>query len=228
MIATKGLVVVTYPGLRQPKKSCELVISGLLYLKIVSKQFKKCHPYQVFTQKMRLHPAPLHPVITVGPFTKWWVDFVNCNPTSAGGHKHIIVAFNYFNKWAKAMPTMKYDGKTVVFFIFNQIIAWFGIPSEIVTDHGSHFQNEMMVELASKLGFRHGHSSSYYPHKNGQVEAVNKSLKIILQKTIIQSKSDWHIMLYPMLWAYRTMVKTATIFSPFQLVHGVESILPIE
>jgi hypothetical protein len=35
-------------------------------------------------------------------------------------------------------------------------------------------------------------------------------------------------MIYPELWAYRTSVKTSTGFSPFQSVHGVESILPIE
>ena len=35
-------------------------------------------------------------------------------------------------------------------------------------------------------------------------------------------------MLYPALWAYRTNVKTATGFSPFQLVHGVEAVAPIE
>jgi hypothetical protein len=35
-------------------------------------------------------------------------------------------------------------------------------------------------------------------------------------------------MLYPTLWAYQTSVKTSTNFSPFQLVHGVDSILPIE
>ena len=35
-------------------------------------------------------------------------------------------------------------------------------------------------------------------------------------------------MLYPTLWAYRTAVKTATGFSPYQLVHGVESIFPVE
>ena len=35
-------------------------------------------------------------------------------------------------------------------------------------------------------------------------------------------------MLYPALWAYRTVVKTATYFSPCYLVHGVESILSVE
>jgi hypothetical protein len=36
---------------------------------------KKCHPCQVFSWKMRAHPAPMFPVITVGPFTKWGIDY---------------------------------------------------------------------------------------------------------------------------------------------------------
>ena len=35
-------------------------------------------------------------------------------------------------------------------------------------------------------------------------------------------------MLYHALWAYRTVVKIATGFFPYQLVHGLESILPVE
>jgi hypothetical protein len=160
---------------------------------------KESHPCQVLTRKMCSHPAPLHPVITVGPFIKWGVDFMDCNPASVGGHQHIIVAMDYFTKWVEAMPTIKSDGKTTTLFVFNQIIARFGIRKEIVTDHGSHFQNEMMKELASRLGFKYGHSSPYYPQSNGQVEAVNKYLTTIFQKTISQSKSDWHLMLYPVL-----------------------------
>ena len=109
---------------------------------------------------------------------------MTCNLVSVGGHKCIIVAVDHFTKWAEAMPTYKADRKTASFFIFNQIITWFGIPKEIVTDHGSHFQNSMMTELTTMLGFRQEHSSSFYPQVNGQVEAVNKILKTILKHTI--------------------------------------------
>ena len=58
------------------------------------------------------------------------------------------MAVDYFTKWVEAMPTIKYDGETAAHFIFNQIITWFGILKELVTDHGRHFQNRMMEELA--------------------------------------------------------------------------------
>ena len=83
--------------------------------------------------------TPLFQVVSVGPFMKWGIDYVTCNPASAGGHKYIIVTVDYFTKWAEAMPTFKVDRETVAFFVFNQIIARFGIPKVIFTDHGSHF-----------------------------------------------------------------------------------------
>ena len=123
-----------------------------------------------------------------------------CNPVSSIEHKYIIVAMDYFTNWVEAMPTYKANGETVDFFIFNHIIARFGIPKEIVTDHGNHFQNSMMTELTTMLGFKQEHSSSFYPQVIGQVKAVNKTLKTILKHTINAVHSNWHIMLYPALW----------------------------
>jgi hypothetical protein len=57
---------------------------------------------------------------------------------------------------------------------------------------------------------------------------VNKSLKTILQQTINSTKSNWHLMLYSALWPYQTSMKNTTCFSPFQLVYGMEVVLPIE
>ena len=88
---------------------------------------------------------------------------------------------DYFMKWAEAMRTIKSNGETTAHFVFNHIITRFGISKELVNDHGRHFQNRMMEELASKLGYKQEHSPSYYPQVNGQVEAVNKSLKSIIQ-----------------------------------------------
>ena len=133
-----------------------------------------------------------------------------------------------FTKWAKAMPTFKVDRETAAFFVFNQIIARFGIPKVIFTDHGSHFKNRMMTELTTMIGFIQEHSSSFYTQANAQVEVVNKTLNTILKRTIDAAHSNWNIMLYPTLWVYRTNVKTATGLSPFQLIHRVEVVTPVE
>ena len=60
---------------------------------------------------------------------------------------------DYFTKWAEDMPTVKSDSETAAHFIFNQIITWFGVLKELFPDHGRHFQNWMMEELASKIGY---------------------------------------------------------------------------
>ena len=63
---------------------------------------------------------------------------------------------------------------------------------------------------------------------NGQVKDVNKTLNTILKRTINVAHSNWHIMLYLVLWAYRTNVKTALGFSPFQLIHGLDAVTLVE
>ena len=91
----------------------------------------------------------MHPVIVIVPFSKWGIDFTTCHLPSAQGHRYIIVAVYYFTKWVQAMPTYLNDGKTMTLFMFNHIIARFEVPKQLVTDHGSHFQNAMMTELST-------------------------------------------------------------------------------
>eukprot|EP00253_Pinus_taeda_P035591 PITA_35591 len=133
---------------------------------------------------MSAPPAPLHPIIVVSPFEKWDIDFITCNPHLAGGHAYIILAVDYFTKWAEVMPTFSADGKTTAIFIFNHIISRFGVPQAIITDHGSHFLNIMMTELTDQLGLRHDSSTPYYPQANGLVEAINKVLVTMIQQII--------------------------------------------
>ena len=86
----------------------------------------------------------------------------------------------------------------------------------------------MMSELTTKLGFSHDNSTPYYPQSNGQVEAINKILKQMLQQMIGVHKRNWRLILYSALWTYRTSVRNVIGFTPFQLVYGLEAILPIQ
>eukprot|EP00253_Pinus_taeda_P030420 PITA_30420 len=129
---------------------------------------------------------------------------MTCNPTSAGGHGYIIVGVDYFTKWDEAMPTLNNSGVMAALFFFNHVVSRFNVPQAIVTDHGSHFYNHMMVELATKLGLSHDSSTPYYLQANRQVEAINKVLKCMLQRMIGVHKQSWHLILYSALWAYQT------------------------
>ena len=170
----------------------------------------------------------LHPVISIGPFAKWGIDFVTCNPVSSARHNYIIVVVDYFMKWAEALPTYWDNGEIATLFLFNQVICHFVVTCMIVTDHSSHFQNHMMSDLTSLLSFRQENSSSCYPQANDQEKVFNNVLKTMIFRLVGNHKTHWNFMLYPALWAYQTLAKTATGFTPFQLYYDLDIVLSIE
>ena len=62
---------------------------------------------------------------------------------------------------------------------------------------------------------------------NGVVEATNKNIKKIIQKSTVTYK-DWHEMLPFALHEYLTTTRTSTRAPPYSLVYNMEDVLPIE
>jgi len=91
------------------------------------------------------------------------------------------------------MPTFLNNVQTATLFMFNHIIAHFRVPQPIVTDHGSHFQNQMMSELHIKLVFLHKNAFHCYLQVNGLVEAINKVLKTMIQCMVGKNKTFLHL-----------------------------------
>src|ERR1051325_10671204 len=85
----------------------------------------------------------------------------------------------------------------------------------------------MITELCMQFKIKHHNSSPYRPKMNGAMEAANKNLKKIIQKTTMTYK-DWHEILSFALHGYRTTIRTSTGATPFSLVYGMEAVLPIE
>ena len=98
----------------------------------------------------------------------------------------------------------------------------------MISDNGTPFINKDMKGLTKAYYIKHGRSTPYYPQGNGQVEATNRVMLKILKKMKHEYGGKWSDHLADVLWACRSSVKTATRFSPFSLVYGVEAISPVK
>jgi hypothetical protein len=83
-------VLVICMGMLLPRRSYEQSIFGLLYLMAASSPFKNSMLAKPIIIRYWPHPTPLHPMVLVGPFVKWGIDFMTCHPHSARGHGYII------------------------------------------------------------------------------------------------------------------------------------------
>ncbi|KAM2288448.1 hypothetical protein ACFXTI_029324 [Malus domestica] len=68
----------------------------------------------------------------------------------------------------------------------------------------------------------------YHAPANGLAKAFNRTSCNLLKKVISRTKRDWHERIRETLWAYRTTHRTHTQATPFSLVYGSETVLPLE
>ena len=131
-------------------------------------------------------------------------------------------------KWVEAKVTTTNNAHTTTKFLYENVFTRYGLPIEIVSDRGLHFLNEVIEHPLNEFMVIHRKSAPYHPQANGQAESTNKILKAVLTKIVSGSKSDWELKLHSAIWAYRVAYKIAIATTPFNMVYGLDAILPME
>ncbi|KAL5583401.1 hypothetical protein UlMin_015843 [Ulmus minor] len=125
----------------------------------------------------RLAKWSIELVTSPWPFVKWGIDLIGPLPTARGQFKYAMVSIDYYTKWVEAKALAKITEQNVTTFIWKNIVCRFGVPRELVSDHGTQFENEKLQSICDRLGIKKIFSSPAHPKSNGQVEAVNKTIK---------------------------------------------------
>ena len=174
--------------------------------------------------------APLHPVLPGKPFLKWDLDFIGPIKPMARYtiNRYILVATDYATKWVEARAFRTNTAAVTAKFLYDTIITRFGCPVELVSDQGSHLLNEAIQILVDQFLITHRNSTSYYPQGNGQAESTNKVIGTLLTKLVNETRTDWDEHLPTVLFAYRTAYKVTTNHTPYQLLYGLQPLLPTE
>ena len=138
------------------------------------------------------------------------------------------MAVDYFTKWAEAEPLATIIEQKVRNFVWSFILCRFGIPWSLVSDNGKQFDNPKFRDFCAELGIRNYYSSPAHQQSNGQAKVTIKTLKAALKTKLEDLKGKWVEYLPEVLWAYRTMLKSATQETPFSLAFGTKAVDPFE
>ena len=169
-----------------------------------------------------LHPIPVH-----SPFYQIGIDFVGPLPRTRRGKKYIIVAMDYLTKWPEARAVSEATADVTAQFLYEQIICQHGCPQIILSDRGTHFNNNTIKALMEKFQVNHLLSTPYHPQTNGLVERFNRTLCESLARLSLKN-NDWDLYIAPTLFTYRTTKHATTKIEPFFLVYGRDAKLPVD
>jgi hypothetical protein len=140
---------------------------------------------------MKTTPEKLTPLTSPWPFAKWGVDIVGPMPVGKGGQKFLVVAVDYFTKWAEAEALAAITTTNITSFLWKSVVCRFRIPHAFVTDNDKQFDCEPFRKWCSELRIWNYYASVLYPKANGQVEATNKTLVRTLKKKLEKKKGAW-------------------------------------
>jgi len=189
---------------------------------------KKCKPCQKHGNLIHQKQEQLNFILSLWPFAKWGMDILDPFSTGKGQVKFLIVAIDYFTKWIEAKPLTTITAQQVQQFFWKDIICRYGVPHTIITDNGRQIIDKELAKFYIALGIKHITSSVEHPQTNRQAEAANKVIQVELCKRLDSAKGRWPEELVEVLWAYRCTPQSATNESPFSLVYGADTMIPVE
>ena len=80
-----------------------------------------------------------------------------------GNRKFVLVAVNYFTKWAEAEVLANIRDVDVKKFVWKNIITRFRVPNSIISDNGMQFNSRAFHEFCNGLGIKNRYSTPTYP-----------------------------------------------------------------
>lgn len=155
---------------------------------------------------MRRHALPLEAWQEVA------ADLMGPLPTG----ETLLVVIDYFSRYPE-VAILEDTKAAMIIKSLQEMFARWGNPKTIRMDNGPQFACAEMKEFLKEENIRAEYSPPYWPRANGQVERMNRDLKLAIQKSLNEGK-EWRQGLIEHLKMYRSSPQATTAQTPAELM----------
>lgn len=145
---------------------------------------QKCKP------KTTRIPGPLQPILSNKPLDKLLVDFYGPLPTGIFQFSYIFVIIDNFTRFVKLYPLRCANAKICIKKLTTDYFPNYGIPKNIVSDHGRQFISKYWQTSLKKYNIQVSHTSIYHPQSN-PTERVMRELGRMFRTYCHKQHSLW-------------------------------------
>ncbi len=157
------------------------------------------------------------------PWSHLGGDFITDLPVS-DGNTCILVIIDRFSKFCHLIPLAGLPtALQTAELLFNQVVRYYGIPEDIVSDRGPQFISRVWKAFFSLLGVTVSLSSGYHPQSNGQTERKIQDVGRFLRTFCHGRQNSWNQFLGWAEYAQNSLRQSSTRLTPFQCVLGFQS-----
>ena len=140
----------------------------------------------------------------------------------------MLVLQDHFFKYVVVYVVKDQTACTTAETLRNGYFGLFGALAYLVSDQGKAFTGHIITHLCDLYGVQKLRTSPYHAQTNGQVERMNQMIIHMIGKLEEDRKACWSKHLPELLLAYNATCSTVTGYSPYYLLFGRRSRIPVD
>src|SRR2546425_2788438 len=156
------------------------------------------------------------------PWSRIQIDLSGPFPKSSNGYNYIMTNICAFTKYIILVPLRDKCAITVAKAIWTHVFLKYGASSDLLTDNGGEFRNELLSELCRLIGVERCFTTAYQARTNGVCERNHATINSMLAKCISNNQRDWDQHLQSVAFCYNASTHEATQFTPYFLLYGTQ------
>ena len=174
----------------------------------------------------------MKPLTCSGPGELLHVDFTSIEETVPLKEEPaiwiVLVLQDHFSKYVVAYVVKDQTARTTTETLTNGYFGLFGAPAYLISDQGKAFTGHIISHLCDLYGVQKLKTLPYHAQTNGQVERMNQMIIRMIGKLEEDKKACWSKHLLELLLAYNATCSAVTGYSPYYLLFGRRSRIPVD